>query len=446
MKERIDHTNYEAWLLDRLEGNLTPEQEKELDAFLAKHPGLAPDMDDLPTIADDRVYGDKDSLKRSVPPVAAVTDATLEDHLVGRLEGDLTAGQKRDLERFLFEHPEHSRTAALYDRVKIDTGAVAFPEKPMLARAIPPIGAVGRYTLEDHLIAKLEGDLTKEQEQALSLYLQAHPEAQQELRALALTRIGREPIVFDGKAELKKAAKVISIGRQQIFYRIAIAASIAILFALGIWSLQKPAGSEEMIAVVKDADRPPSQASEENATVKIDTGGTIETGIQEPSIEKEVPVTAREKAAVPRSVPQNDPAPALASVPEVNIEEMEPIGPTEVIDVQIAQKDASPAPITVEEPVMQALAEQAPAVPTSEQQVRNMTTLVSTAFREKVLDEPVADDRPLDAADAIAVVDRGLKAVGGSEAGLKVDHSNGKIQRVGLRLGRNFAITASTGR
>ena len=50
MKERIDHSNYEAWLLDRLEGNLTPAQEQELDAFLAAHPELDPGLDELPTL------------------------------------------------------------------------------------------------------------------------------------------------------------------------------------------------------------------------------------------------------------------------------------------------------------------------------------------------------------------------------------------------------------
>ena len=51
MNRRIDHTNYEAWLLDRQEGDLTPEQEKELDLFLILHPELAPMDDALPRIA-----------------------------------------------------------------------------------------------------------------------------------------------------------------------------------------------------------------------------------------------------------------------------------------------------------------------------------------------------------------------------------------------------------
>ena len=40
MSERIGPHNYEAWLLDQLEGQLTAEQERELEAFLIAHPQL----------------------------------------------------------------------------------------------------------------------------------------------------------------------------------------------------------------------------------------------------------------------------------------------------------------------------------------------------------------------------------------------------------------------
>ena len=47
---KLDRTTYEAWLLDRIEGNLTPAQERELDAFLAAHPDLDADISGLPHV------------------------------------------------------------------------------------------------------------------------------------------------------------------------------------------------------------------------------------------------------------------------------------------------------------------------------------------------------------------------------------------------------------
>ena len=45
----LDRITYEAWLLDRIEGNLTPEQERQLDAFLAANPDLPADLGAFPS-------------------------------------------------------------------------------------------------------------------------------------------------------------------------------------------------------------------------------------------------------------------------------------------------------------------------------------------------------------------------------------------------------------
>ena len=71
MKQRIDHSNYEAWLLDRLEGRLTPEEERELTAFLLANPDLDTGLDELPTVSDEAAELDeqtKDRLQRALPP------------------------------------------------------------------------------------------------------------------------------------------------------------------------------------------------------------------------------------------------------------------------------------------------------------------------------------------------------------------------------------------
>ena len=46
----LDRGTYEAWLLDRIEGRLTPAQEHELDAFLAANPDLRAGADALPEV------------------------------------------------------------------------------------------------------------------------------------------------------------------------------------------------------------------------------------------------------------------------------------------------------------------------------------------------------------------------------------------------------------
>jgi len=70
--------------------------------------------------------------------------------------------------------------------------------------------------------------------------------------------------------------------------------------------------------------------------------------------------------------------------------------------------------------------------------------LLAATLRERVLEKQAPDARPLDRDDAVAMVDRGLKAVGGERVGLEVARTDdGRVGSFNLRLGRNLGISAS---
>lgn len=82
------------------------------------------------------------------------------------------------------------------------------------------------------------------------------------------------------------------------------------------------------------------------------------------------------------------------------------------------------------------------AAPTAD--TRTLGEALTGVVREKVLDRPSESNRPLDGDDAVAAVDRGLRALGGEKAGLAVQRDGqGRSQGFALRLGRNLAVTAS---
>ncbi|HNU58041.1 MAG TPA: hypothetical protein PKN30_15735, partial [Flavobacteriales bacterium] len=59
-------------------------------------------------------------------------------------------------------------------------------------------------------------------------------------------------------------------------------------------------------------------------------------------------------------------------------------------------------------------------------------------------DAPARTEAPLDGSDAVAAVDRTLKAVSGDRAGLELQRrKSGGVRGFDLRLGRNFTISAS---
>jgi hypothetical protein len=69
--------------------------------------------------------------------------------------------------------------------------------------------------------------------------------------------------------------------------------------------------------------------------------------------------------------------------------------------------------------------------------------LLASTLRERVLETPSKEPRPLDVDDAVAAVDLGLKAVSGDLAGLEVERKEtGTLRSFNLRLGRNFEISA----
>lgn len=128
------HT-YEAWLLDRWEGRLTAEQERELEAFLLLHPDLRPEPGPLPIIGPGTVEAlPKESLYRSLPPKGMPDPARLDDFLAARMEGELDAAQEQALDLFLQRHPWAAKQAQWMALARMEPVPMAFPGKERLKR------------------------------------------------------------------------------------------------------------------------------------------------------------------------------------------------------------------------------------------------------------------------------------------------------------------------
>ncbi|MGV3638440.1 MAG: hypothetical protein ACO1NQ_12440 [Flavobacteriales bacterium] len=455
MNAPLDHTTYEAWLLDRSEGLLTPEEERALDAFLLLNPHLAPDgrtLPSVPTILASLDALDKQALKRSIPPAGLVSPTTVEDHLIARLEGDLDQHQVDALRAFLTAHPEWQHADRTYALTKLVPEAVAFASKRELQRHFPPQGLPTLHTLDDHLIARLEGDLTPTQARALDELLKVHETRQRDWALIQATRVDASTIHFPAKEVLKKrAGRVLPIAFGSRYVRLAAAASVAILLAVGLWFLRAPDAPEQRMARVtnravpepKNSGAPPSKIEVGPSNPLSGTTGTapeeggaaqvVQPGAQAPSGSKQrttspglIPVRSHEPPSTEPRDPlmAEDPAPAnnasvipaLGTLPEEEgIEELAVV-PAVAGDVMVA----------------------------SGSDVRTLGDVLTGALRERVLNEPERSASPLDGEDAVAAVDRTLKVVAGAHAGLDLERkAKGGINSFHLRLGRNLSISAS---
>jgi len=457
--KHIDHSNYEAWLLDRLEGNLTPEQERMLEAFLLANPGLDPgDGRELPTLDGlDAMLSraDKEALKRSLPPAGLPGEAPIDDLLIARLEGDLTPEQTETLRQYLIDHPEHQRAERLYALTKLVPEAMAYAAKKELERQLPPQGLPTRHTLEDFLVARLEGDLTAEQGEALRQYLVDHPEDQRTERLYALARVAPEAVVFPAKQDLKKGGRVIAITatRATWMMRLRVAAMVTVLLGAGMWALNRKDGADGRIAAnggkepgatvqatpeARTGDASPREVRAASPETGTDGAGQRPTKTRATGADASLADRAgtgpkrTEGEERARPVRTEHEAPMLAQgrslLPSTREPERVPVGRPMPEAAGIRPWEESP-----EEPL---LASAEGGMP--------LGGLLAGELRKRVLGQQEEDTRPLDRGDATAALDKGLRTVGGENVGLSVDRdANGRARAFDLRLGRNLTISAS---
>lgn len=439
---KLDRTTYEAWLLDRIEGNLTPAQEQELDAFLASNADLNADVGELPAITDGgKGFAWKDELKKHYPPTGEPDLARIDDFLIARMEGALDAARVKQLERLLYEQPALQRNAQLIAATKSGTTTVLFQDKSSIARHFPPPGMPDMHRLDDFLVARSEGDLTLQQRVALDALIAQDERAAKQWAVMQSARVPKERIVFADKEQLKKRpVRVVPIGGSA-WMKLAAAASIALLLGLG-WLLLR---GEEQVPVVADQQETPSAKGQPNSadtdpavkqpeTQAHNLDGEQEVGTapaKEPSPVKEheeQPVIDRPQPPAP--VPsQREQAPALAQSRPAPLERNE--------------QERTPA-VALETLGTLPTGEGAVADATHAAEHRTIGEFLTGTLRTEVLGEAAAPERTLNGNDAVAAIDKSLGAITGDRAGVAYAN-DAKRSRFRLHLG-DLALSASRGR
>lgn len=129
---KINIDNYEAYLLDFSEGNLTDELQMELELFLIQHPELDINLSDLSLISlneESISFSNKNSLKK------AETDLVSEDQLVAYIEGQLSVKEKTEVEKSCSNNPLLAKELALFQKtiLQVDS-SIVYPNKNELKR------------------------------------------------------------------------------------------------------------------------------------------------------------------------------------------------------------------------------------------------------------------------------------------------------------------------
>lgn len=116
----INSENYELYVIDYIDGTLTPSQEKELRGFLALNPHLAEELDGLeqtilqPTSQE---YPNKHSVYKDTSYCGI--DNRLDYLSIAKLEGDITAPESKELEKKLTQSNINAEGFALFQKAKL---------------------------------------------------------------------------------------------------------------------------------------------------------------------------------------------------------------------------------------------------------------------------------------------------------------------------------------
>lgn len=134
----IDKHNYEAFLLDFMEGNLSAEQAKALEDFLKRHPEIDADifsLDDVKLQADSSRFNAKMRLKRD----ENIPELSKEDALlIGLIENSLSSDEKAAAEHLIQSDVNAAKSFAHYQKTKLKANeALHFPDKTKLKKKAP---------------------------------------------------------------------------------------------------------------------------------------------------------------------------------------------------------------------------------------------------------------------------------------------------------------------
>ena len=214
-----------------------------------------------------------------------------EAFLLDLQEGRLSADEEKHLHDFLLLNPDCDIRMNDMTSWTLEESRLVYPETELLKKQIPSaFTPLSEHNFDLFSIARMEGDLTAQQEESHQAMLAAEPEKQEEWKRWQQSRLLAEKVVFEGKANLKHS------GRRKmstIWLRVAsAAAAVALLVAL---LRMEPLLPKQELATESPAETNTVQASEsftEQGTV------TIEDPVQNLPAQ-EFPVQARTKANTP---------------------------------------------------------------------------------------------------------------------------------------------------
>lgn len=131
----ITRDNYEIYFIDFFEDNLSEDEITMLNDFLAQHDDLKKEFDEFQNVSlnefnKDEVQEDFSFLKKTNP----INELNELDYFIGKIEGDLSIQEEKDLNSYLDDNPEKKKGLILFEKTKLVAPNVVFTDKRSLKK------------------------------------------------------------------------------------------------------------------------------------------------------------------------------------------------------------------------------------------------------------------------------------------------------------------------
>ena len=134
---KIDRLNYEIWLIDLLEGNLSEIQAEQVNHFLEQNPDIREEFNDLKLLVPEPgkdVFKNKDLIRKTP---AEIADSQFELLCSAFYEGDLRPESVAELIEITDSDNDRKRTFDLAGKVKLVPPSDVYKNKHLLIRRTP---------------------------------------------------------------------------------------------------------------------------------------------------------------------------------------------------------------------------------------------------------------------------------------------------------------------
>ena len=129
---KITIHNYEAFLLDSMEGNLSTEMAAELVLFFENHPDLEEDFNDfelLELTPPKSILINKEELKKGI-----IISENCEEYIIAEIEKENSVAESTELTAFISKNKKHQKEFVFYQKTKLVAPIVIFENKEQLKR------------------------------------------------------------------------------------------------------------------------------------------------------------------------------------------------------------------------------------------------------------------------------------------------------------------------